>query len=813
MFHKAHDVAVSSRSLMRAKDAKGFRELVGTLFPGVPSADLDGLLFPSGSGKHSLESTKFATKLVGYGVPDDKSPLFVDLDPKAQGSRLLPTLHALWRRPALLPHLIIPSQVSPYLIGGADLMLQGVLVPPEGGLPAFPAGAFVAIRVAGNPAPVAVGEAVVSSSAAAANGMKGRGVRVLHHYGDALWDAGGRVRPNDGFRGNVVAGIEAEAGGASAEAEGEAPAAAPDADSGAGSGAGAGAGAAAAASTDGAPEAAPPGGGEAGVPAPSASSSPPPPWWTRLDPDALLTATFLQALRRRVRSSDLPMLANVLVGVHMAACKPKGLSVDAKKTAWKKLPAFLLHMQGLGVCTVEDDPAKGTTRLLSIDRAHPLYKAHKPWPASAEEAASAAASAAEDGEDGDEGGAAAGGASAWLPPVVAQYLQPQRPAAITVTTVLAALAVRKGPEALPGVLIVKGRRRGGPKTAAALSTRILRVADVVARRWAGAQKDGEEDEEEDEEEEDEETAADGTAADSGVSAGSAAAAAAPGGAPATAAPAAAAEDKVPSLATLLGLLPPVTSVLFTPSEVQGLLNEYVALRRLADPSDKKAVRLDEQLAASLAGQVSAAPSSAAAAEGADDVEGGEEEAEAASAVAGDDAGVTAACLPFDPSDLSTLAAPPAELADSPSLQRDQVVRLWASRMARWHTVTYRTGGAGAQDEIYAKKGRPPPVTVSVKRIQGGTRAQTHCLGADDYRVDLAHLAASLQRAVAAAATVGPCPTNPSRNVVVVLGAHAERVGEVLESEFGVPHNCIKVVDEEEAGKGKKGSGGKGGKGK
>jgi translation initiation factor 2D len=86
--------------------------------------------------------------------PPPQVPMVVDTSGKGD---LFPTVHALWLLPGLLPQIFIKhAAVSQYIIGGADLMLPGVAVPPEG-LPRLPKGALVSICVRGNPAPVAVG--------------------------------------------------------------------------------------------------------------------------------------------------------------------------------------------------------------------------------------------------------------------------------------------------------------------------------------------------------------------------------------------------------------------------------------------------------------------------------------------------------------------------------------------------------------------------------------------------------------------------------------------------------------------------------
>lgn len=63
---------------------------------------------------------------------------------------------ALWKVPELLPSFMLKGgEVSRYIIGGADLMFPGISIPVEG-LPSFLAGEPWAVKVPGNPAPIAV---------------------------------------------------------------------------------------------------------------------------------------------------------------------------------------------------------------------------------------------------------------------------------------------------------------------------------------------------------------------------------------------------------------------------------------------------------------------------------------------------------------------------------------------------------------------------------------------------------------------------------------------------------------------------------
>lgn len=66
------------------------------------------------------------------------------------------TVYALWTVPELLPAFMLKGgEVSRFIIGGADVMFPGIYV-PEDGLPSFSAGEPWAVKVPGNPAPIAV---------------------------------------------------------------------------------------------------------------------------------------------------------------------------------------------------------------------------------------------------------------------------------------------------------------------------------------------------------------------------------------------------------------------------------------------------------------------------------------------------------------------------------------------------------------------------------------------------------------------------------------------------------------------------------
>lgn len=65
-------------------------------------------------------------------------------------------VYALWKVPNLVPAFMLKGgEVSRFVIGGADLMFPGIHIPPEG-VPSFLAGEPWAVKVPGNPAPIAV---------------------------------------------------------------------------------------------------------------------------------------------------------------------------------------------------------------------------------------------------------------------------------------------------------------------------------------------------------------------------------------------------------------------------------------------------------------------------------------------------------------------------------------------------------------------------------------------------------------------------------------------------------------------------------
>jgi len=116
----------------------------------------------------------------------NKNPMFYEIDKE---TTLYPTVYALWICTDLIPSMVTSSLVFEKISRGADLMLPGVIT-QYGGFDNVIRGQIVAVRVAGNRAPIAVGVSTMSFQEMVECGMKGKGVTISHWYTDNLWSLG-----------------------------------------------------------------------------------------------------------------------------------------------------------------------------------------------------------------------------------------------------------------------------------------------------------------------------------------------------------------------------------------------------------------------------------------------------------------------------------------------------------------------------------------------------------------------------------------------------------------------------------------------
>ena len=152
-----------------------------------------------------FESDKFGLLVEAKcSVPDSCNVILRKSDGEPLGFRhqngtLFPSLYVLWEvKDAILPFVFVNSAVSSFVLSGANLMLPGVIRHPK----LDPYGPFakddlVAIYVVGNPLPIALGKAEISSDGImqASGGAKGKAISVMHYFGDGLWQLGSKTAP------------------------------------------------------------------------------------------------------------------------------------------------------------------------------------------------------------------------------------------------------------------------------------------------------------------------------------------------------------------------------------------------------------------------------------------------------------------------------------------------------------------------------------------------------------------------------------------------------------------------------------------
>lgn len=385
MFKKT--VEVKSQQRLSGADRKKLRRTIRERFPNASDADFDTLLPP----KAEFTVSKYPNRILVYGLEGD-CPLFFDID--GRGNEIFPTVYALWKVPGLLPAFVLKGgEVSRFVIGGADLMFPGIYVPAEG-LPLFSAGEAWAVLVPGNPAAIAVGTTTMSSTEALKAGLRGKALRINHYYRDTLWEATENPYvPNAGFLEDVVFEDPAfistyEASGSregddsvekvnSIDNEGAADAVEVEATS---------------SSSGHAPKIQSDVTNEEteqladdmvglkvieNVSADELKSDDQHPL-SAADIDALLDKCLLQALYTTVKEKDLPMPGSTLWSSHVLPCRPSGITLDIKKSSYKKLSKWLQAKASAGWITVKEDKHKKEVNLFSVNRNHPDYMSFKP---------------------------------------------------------------------------------------------------------------------------------------------------------------------------------------------------------------------------------------------------------------------------------------------------------------------------------------------------------------------------------------------------------------------------------------------------
>ncbi|CAN6555816.1 unnamed protein product [Malus baccata var. baccata] len=389
MFKKA--VEARSHQRLSGADRKKLKRNLKDKFPRASDSDIDSVLPP----KVEISVSKFQNRVHVYGV-EGGFPIFFDID--GRGTDIFPTVYALWKVPELLPSFMLKGgEVSRYIIGGADLMFPGISIPAEG-LPSFTAGETWAVKVPANPAPIAVGTTTMSSTEALKAGLRGKALKITHYYRDLLWES---VEvpyvPNAGFYEDVVFEDPTLSSSQISESYASTTEGSNDQENGSNE-------------------------KEIGQPVdvdmhsePSSTSEAQIEVGDEIgdeiakeitahvgdlkvtdnhfadqsngedqhslsteDVDMLLEKCLLQALHTTIKDEDLPMPGSTLWSNHVLPCRPSGITLDIKKSSYKKLSKWLKAKSSTGLISVKEDKYKKESVLLSVNRKHSDYSSFKP---------------------------------------------------------------------------------------------------------------------------------------------------------------------------------------------------------------------------------------------------------------------------------------------------------------------------------------------------------------------------------------------------------------------------------------------------
>ncbi|XP_026938631.1 eukaryotic translation initiation factor 2D isoform X3 [Sagmatias obliquidens] len=314
MFAKAF--RVKSNTAIKGSDRRKLRADVTAVFPTLGTDQVSELV----PGKEELNIVKLyahrgdaVTVYVSGG-----NPILFELE-----KNLYPTVYTLWSYPDLLPTFTTWPLVLEKLVGGADLMLPGLVVPPAG-LPQVQKGDLCAIALVGNRrsgdkssppsiAPLALDPPDLSEEKGSvqADTTSQGDMRRLTLEGE---EEEGEVQQRCGEKSLSEATEDPSVGSLN--------------------------------------------------PDPTDSKT------LQEQMDELLQRCFLCALKYRVKKADLPLLTSTLLGSHMFSCCPEGRQLDIKKSSYKKLSKFLQHMQQEQIIQVQE-LSKGVESIVAVDWKHP----------------------------------------------------------------------------------------------------------------------------------------------------------------------------------------------------------------------------------------------------------------------------------------------------------------------------------------------------------------------------------------------------------------------------------------------------------
>ncbi|KAI6118492.1 hypothetical protein EDD16DRAFT_1480968 [Pisolithus croceorrhizus] len=343
---------------LRSSDRRKLKQRVIATYNISP--EIGDILVPEG-----LMSRRFATNTneqgVAYWSPDG-DPLWFSL--AKDGDELIPTVYTLWKKYDLLPCITTPAAVIPVLMGGADLMIPGVVQIPSSQTLVPPQLVAIAQYIKDCPttfgAPLAVGRLAVDLGKLKAGG-KGKAVHLLHSWKDCLFNVGSKVDPPGVVEVQEVGGSKEGAEGQAAETviagEQDEPSA----------------------------EVQEVGGTDFGEGNPDPPADPAPRHLVQQPQvSTILRNAVLQAIRGTLKSlptSSFPVPAGTFYSSYILPYRPAGTSeyplIDIKHSTYKSLAAFLKVLDKQGILTIKD--MKPEPLVMSVAASHSEVLSHTPY--------------------------------------------------------------------------------------------------------------------------------------------------------------------------------------------------------------------------------------------------------------------------------------------------------------------------------------------------------------------------------------------------------------------------------------------------
>eukprot|EP01125_Pyxidicula_operculata_P002527 TRINITY_DN1238_c0_g1_i1.p1 TRINITY_DN1238_c0_g1~~TRINITY_DN1238_c0_g1_i1.p1 ORF type:complete len:891 (-),score=314.77 TRINITY_DN1238_c0_g1_i1:81-2753(-) len=353
----------SRQNKLKASEKRKISRDISSLYPKLNQESLDSQVGP----RKELEIVRIqGTKTVIF-LDDKKQPVWFDMEGR---QCYMPTVYTLWELPVFVPTFYIEPRTFAFLKKGADLMMPGVLVPQEG-LSNFKSGEIYTITIRGFTKPIAIGKTTMSLSDASKSGMRGKCLDIYHIYSDYLWKIGSRshpppppigtenreeINPNLDTEDNIEQDEEnkdtsdTEQTNTSAQINQDTPSSTTQETNETNTN-----------QNDQAPPSDTPDTNKSETQAQDDVKA----------MDKLLKTSLLQALKKKIRDKQLPILVNELYSLYIIPSRPKGTTLDIKQTTAKKLLPYLQELSETGLFVLEESTTTpGVFSLKSVDRTH-----------------------------------------------------------------------------------------------------------------------------------------------------------------------------------------------------------------------------------------------------------------------------------------------------------------------------------------------------------------------------------------------------------------------------------------------------------